>query len=93
MAEEEEDCKHTRYVSELKVFYATVTGLNIRQMFLRVRVMCAKCRKPYVFKGPVGLSTNEPRASPDGFELRAPLELPDTKEEPEDLDVEVITVH
>lgn len=76
-------CKHPRYNAELKVFYADVTGVNIRQLMIRARVRCAQCKKMYIFKGPTGFSTAEPRCSPDGYELRAPLELPDQEEEEE----------
>lgn len=81
----EEKCKHAHYDAKSDVFYAKVSGVNIQQMVIRVRIVCSDCKKPFIFKGATGFSTNEARVSQDGYELRAPIEFPDGDEtEPSD---------
>lgn len=69
-------CAHARYRSKLRVENVAVGGIEVRQLLVRVSVACAACGEPFVWKGPVGFSTSAPMVSPDGSELRAPIDYP-----------------
>ena len=83
---EAEKCVHGKYNPDFKMTWVKVTGLNIQQMVLKVKVTCAKCGKHFIFKGQTGFSTSDPKVSPDGYELRVPLDFPDdaSSDDPDD---------
>jgi hypothetical protein len=80
-----EPCQHQRYKTECKfTFMNLVCGeLKMRQPMILLRVKCTECMRYLVFKGTeIGIGSSRPMISPDGYELRAPVEFPD-----EDIDV------
>ena len=70
-------CPHGTYNPDFKMVSTKVTNLNIQQMVLKVKVVCSLCGKNFIFKGQTGFSTSDTRVSPDGYELRVPLDYPD----------------
>lgn len=50
-----------------------IEGADLNALSVDVRVQCAGCGESLVFRGlPIGLSSHEPRMSPDGTEVRIP---------------------
>ncbi len=63
---------------------AEVKPFQVKQLTARLRIMCAACKKPFVFNGPMGFSVDAPSVSPDCTELRAPISWPLRDEEDDD---------
>ena len=82
---DEEKCPHKTYKATAKIQSVVVTELNIKQLVVVLKVTCALCKESFIFKGPTGFSTSQPLASPDGQELRIPIDWP---VDPKELDVE-----
>lgn len=72
----EEKCSHSRYKHDAKVVRINIAGLNIQQMMLQIRVHCDLCKRPFIWKGPVGFSTSTPMVSQDGLTMYLPLDYP-----------------
>lgn len=85
-----ERCAHNRFRNELKLSWLEVGGLGgggqpLRQLFMLLKLTCGLCGKNFVFRGNPGASTFEPSVSPDGFQLRAPVDWPEEPEQDESL--------
>lgn len=89
------NCNHEKYKHDIKLSWVNVTGFggggkNIRQLFAVLHITCSACGDNFVFRGQHGVSTFEPTISPDGKELRVPIEWPDNEDDDE---VCIETIH
>jgi hypothetical protein len=63
-------CPHFNFVAQVNVARIEDTGLKYAEITIR----CTDCNKPAEFRGlPYGLSPDQPMASPDNREIRAPF--------------------
>lgn len=69
-------CKHERFATTTRVVRLTETKKGpVIGFSLEVHAKCDQCGLPFRFMGvAAGLSALEPAVSPDGLELRVPLE-------------------
>lgn len=76
MSDGEGQCPHSDVHYNLNLVTLTDTGLR----YLEVTGHCKICEAPMRFRGPMGMSPNQPMVGVGGEELRAPLMFGD--EEP-----------
>lgn len=94
----EEKCGHPRFRHELKLSYVDVGGMGgdgkpLRQLFAKLKLTCAQCQQPFVFRGHWGVSTFMASISPDGTELRAPVDIPIEPSSDDEADEILPTIH
>lgn len=69
------ECKHENFQSHVMVNRLTDDDGNITNFHADVKIICAECCMPFVFKGmAIGLSPHKPMMSLDGEEARLPIE-------------------
>lgn len=68
-------CKHSTFHHEMKLNWLDVrVGASMsKDLVLVLKITCAECKQPFVFKGDAGWSTSGPTTSLGGTELRAPM--------------------
>jgi hypothetical protein len=76
VAARRKQCEHMNFRIKANVFRLTKQdGGKAVRFTADIRVMCADCGHPFVWKGlPYGYSPVQPMLSIDGQELRAPIE-------------------
>ena len=67
------DCQHLNFYANVNV--ARIEDVSPMQFYADITVVCTDCKEPFRFIGvPAGLNPSQPMMSPDGRELRAPIE-------------------
>jgi hypothetical protein len=75
-------CVHSKFSHKIEFKMTNISEpINVRQLTLQIKITCVQCFKPFIFKGPIGFSTTAAMVSPDGSELRAPMDYPDDETE------------
>lgn len=66
-------CRHPDYLPEVKVF--EILGRSSHRRIVELKLKCKACGAPFEFQGlPAEASTERPTVSPDGLELRVPIQ-------------------
>lgn len=73
-------CPHKDFKGNIRITTAEIPNLSVSSLIALVTVKCTTCGKNFVWKGPQGLSLNNPLISPDQITLRAPLLAPPPEE-------------
>lgn len=69
------DCQHEVFNVQARVGRLTNENHLVTNYTMEVSVKCVNCGLPFNFKGvECGLNSSKPTMSPDGLELRAPIE-------------------
>jgi hypothetical protein len=70
------DCEHKEFKANANIFrMPQEEGGEIKSYCCDLKIECAECGKPFVFKGvPFGVVPDHPTMSIDRTELRIPLE-------------------
>lgn len=79
-------CGHKKFKAKGKMHYSVVDLPEKRQqLFFRFQLLCTECGEPFIFKAPIGYSTEEPTTDLELKELFCPIDYPVIFEETEEI--------